>query len=181
MTDQGSLFEMRVETVNRNAPERWAELIETFPDLLPRFVDAIAKQHEGSLKSILKVLPGEPVDPWPWVSERQRIAFHFTDGFGGGIPHVRGGADSLEENWQVEVQVQDELTTSIAVVNTAVNIEGFPYGGFVMGWESQPGFIQTGWMQIPDFMEIVAYENEDMFQDFIVLADDAIQNWKVTD
>lgn len=177
MTD----FEFRVQAENPDLMDKYAVLLERFPALIPRFVQSIAERHEANLLSIVKITPGEPVSPWPWVSRRQEQAFFLTNGFGGGIPHERGGAGSIEESWKVEVTVLDDTTSEIVVDNTAMNIEGRYYSDFVMGWESQPGFIATGWLQIPDIFELMADERDSMFQDFILLADDALTNWREAD
>jgi hypothetical protein len=45
--------------------------------------------------------PGtSPTHPIKWDSERQRRAFFATNGFGGGIPHVRDG--SYENSFKIE-------------------------------------------------------------------------------
>lgn len=174
-------FTFRVDYENLEMIDAYAGLLERFPTLMSQFVNMLAEQHESNLLSIVQVTPGTPVEPWPWVSRRQQIAFYLTDGFGKGIPHQRGGTNSLEESWEVYVTVLDDTTTEIAVQNNAVNTDGLPYGGFVMGWDSQPGFVETGWLQIPDLFELIRDEKESMFEDFVRLADDALTNWREAD
>lgn len=47
----------------------------------------------------LQVEPGKPNYPIQWQSEKQRRAFFATDGFGGGIPHVR--THDLSKAWMI--------------------------------------------------------------------------------
>lgn len=79
-----------------------------------------------------------------WASEKQRIAFFATNGFGGGIPHRRTGR--LPAGWQMDARVQG-VTIHAEIKNTE---KGAPYvyGSLAssgQGKYQQRGHIRTGW------------------------------------
>lgn len=63
--------------------------IKKFGDQAPKVVRATFKQASQNIAEKMQV-PGKPITyPVKWDSDKQRRAFFATNGFGGGIPHVR--------------------------------------------------------------------------------------------
>lgn len=100
----------------------------------------------------LKRVPGPPVYPIRWTSEKQRRAYFATDGFGGGIPYDRSG--DMAAGWDVEVaDFADGVL--VALSNPAPQVE------FVQGFRAQGFHEDTGWVQIGDVTEDFYAEVED--------------------
>jgi hypothetical protein len=88
-----------------------------------------------------------------WASRKQQIAFHATNGFGGGIPHQRSGR--LPAGWQVDAQVTG-TTISAEVKNTEPGAP-YVYGSLSKanpGKYQARGHIKTGW---PQGYEVVTF------------------------
>ncbi len=82
-----------------------------------------------AVNQILNILriPGKmPTYPIKWDSAKQRQAFFATNGFGGGIPHVRKGLAIA--GWKSVV-----LPNGYQVENKATNMQGKAMAGYVWG------------------------------------------------
>jgi hypothetical protein len=112
------------------------------------------KSGRLALKALakLKRIPGAPVYPLRWQTEKQRRAYFATDGFGSGIPYRRTG--ELVEGWDVEVANVDDGVL-VALTNPAPETE------FVQGFRVQDFHLDTGWVQVADVTEDFYAEVDD--------------------
>lgn len=93
--------------------------------------------------------PGaKPTYPIHWVSIRQRKAFFASQGFGGGIPHVRRG---IEQSWAIE-----KLEDGYRVVNRKPGAK-FVFGS-AYGTDQSP--IHAG--RWPLFRDVAEEETEQL-------------------
>lgn len=73
------------------------------PALFEEYAAAAAEEISTRLTERMQEEEGRPALPINWDSERQRKAFFGTDGFGGGIPHVRTG--EVAASWHSFIEV----------------------------------------------------------------------------
>lgn len=97
----------------------------------------------AALREITRV-PGPPVYPIRWKSQRQRKAFFASRGFGRGIPTRRNY--ELLRGWHVEL----EKTPDGGMVSLENPV---PYMVFVQGAAAQPFHLDTGWVQKADVID----------------------------
>lgn len=83
--------------------------------------------------------PASNYYPLRWKSERQRRAFFATNGFGGGIPHIRTGA--LEAAWFSTLEFYAD-GGALTIANPAEAAR------YVQGDDVQPMFMQIPWRQL---------------------------------
>lgn len=135
-------------TSNRAALQRrFAQLqidVRNLPDALHRslFMKR-GKLANAALRKITRV-PGAPVYPIRWKSQRQRKAFFASKGFGRGIPTRRNY--ELLRGWHIEL-VRTPYGGMISLENPV------PYMIFVQGDAAQPFHLDTGWVQKSDVMD----------------------------
>lgn len=87
--------------INTELLDQLASQLEKAPQEFAQRLTEANTTIAGRWRKDLATYPAAPSYPINWDSERQRWAFRFTAGFGGGIPHVRAGA--LPDSWQVEI------------------------------------------------------------------------------
>jgi hypothetical protein len=91
----------------------------------------------------LRTVPGPPIHPIRWTSERQRRAFFASKGFGRGIPARRGSPPDVTAGWRGEfIPTQDGGI--LALVNDSEHVD------FVQGFRAQGFHRDTGWVQLDD-------------------------------
>lgn len=112
---------------------------------LPRQFNNALKGKEGRLANEalrkITIVPGAPVHPIRWKSQRQRKAYFASKGFGKGIPSRRNY--KLLKGWRVVVR-PTPYGGSISMENPE------PYMRFVQGADAQPFHLDTGWVQQGD-------------------------------
>lgn len=112
-----------------------------------RFVNGMRGQ-KGKLAnralSAIRTVPGTPVYPIRWTSDRQRRAFFASRGFGRGIPTQR--RNTLVNAWDVEF-VPDQEGGLIVMSN--------PYEAaqYLFGPRTQGFHLDTGYVQLDDVVE----------------------------
>lgn len=89
----------------------------------------------------LTIIPGAPVYPIRWKSQKQRRAFFASNGFGRGIPSVRNY--NLVKGWRV-VYIRTDAGGLVSMTNPV------DYMRFVQGDDAQPFHLDTGWVQRGD-------------------------------
>jgi hypothetical protein len=125
--------------------EALAIIRKNYESLLRRWQDSMRQLGGNRLaaRSIAKLqtIPGPPVYPIDWTSERQRKAFFASDGFGRGIPTKRTG--QIVAEW--EGSFEETETGGLLLLqnwNPAVQ--------FLQGVNVQQFHLNTGWVQIDD-------------------------------
>lgn len=108
---------------------------------------------------VLRVEPGAPP---PGITRlmtpRQRRAFFATNGFGGGIPHVRTHA--IAEGWKYRVETLDN-GGAFALYNATPGIN------YVEGDDQQPFLQAVGWLYAPPILADISEQADEI----------AIQDW----
>ena len=132
-----------------------------FPDLIERYAKRdIAPYLRNEVTKRLRREPGVVVYPIEWTSERQRLAFFASDGFGHGIPYQRSG--QLIHDWHVIGDYRGGLT-SIRVFNDN------PAARYIYGDEAgkhqQQFHKNTGWPTFVDVLQILSLEVNDRIED----------------
>ncbi|RPI91530.1 MAG: hypothetical protein EHM39_14475 [Chloroflexi bacterium] len=146
--------------------DRLAELqnaAKTFPAAIGQWARREVRpfvSHQVDLR--LRRAPGSVHYPIQWTSEKQRLAFFASDGFGHGIPYQR--KDQLQKEWQVRADYADGLT-SISLSNPA------PQAAYVYGDEKgqhqQVYHYNTGWPRFVDQAQVIALETDAFIADGI--------------
>lgn len=108
----------------------------------------------------LQRAPGGVHYPIQWTSERQRLAFFASDGFGHGIPYNR--TDQLIRAWHVRGDYRGGFT-GISVYNDAPHAQ-YVYGD-AQGVHQQQFHINTGWPRFVDQAQIIALEADQHIED----------------
>lgn len=128
----------------RSFDARLAQLSINILHLPDAFHNAL-QGRQGQLASDalrkLTIVPGAPIYPIRWKSQRQRRAFFASNGFGKGIPTKR--SYKLLKGWRVLYQRTGD-GGFISLVNEV------PYMKYVQGDEAQPFHLDTGWIQRGD-------------------------------
>jgi len=104
--------------------------------------------------------PGAVHYPIEWTSEKQRLAFFATDGFGKGIPYTRTG--KLANSWHVRGDYTGGIA-AINVFNTAPQAE-YVYGD-IRGQHQQQFHINTGWPRFVDKFQAISVMATDRIED----------------
>jgi hypothetical protein len=138
------------------------ELIRNHAPKVPTLMrTAFKRQTQNLRRRILVKLqtePGSPRYPIRWKSQKQRRAFFATNGFGGGIPHVR--THGYVNAFEIEI-----LDTNNGGLFQIVN----PYPGaqFIGGQDQQPFHSDTNWILVDDvvieFQPIAERELQEIF------------------
>lgn len=115
----------------------------------PAIMATMHKRSMGRLtQRYLTVLKAEPPLAKAGVTKlmtpRQRRAFFATQGFGGGIPHIRTHA--LSQGWQAQVTALN----SGGEVSLFNEVPGINY---VEGYDQQPFLAAVGWLYAPPILE----------------------------
>lgn len=92
----------------------------------------------------ITIVPGPPVYPLRWKSQKQRKAFFASNGFGKGIPTRRTYAEL--RGWRVRYDRTEG--GGILMLSNPV-----PYMPFVQGSDAQPFHLDTGWVQRGDVQD----------------------------
>ncbi len=100
--------------------------------------------------------PGTVHYPIEWTSERQRLAFFASNGFGHGIPYQRSG--ELIKSWHVRGDYRGGLT-AIDIYNDAPQAQ-YVYGDEV-GRHQQMFHWNTGWPRFVDQAQIITLEADE--------------------
>lgn len=113
-----------------------------------RFANAMRGQRgrlaNRALDSLRRV-PGGPVYPIRWTSDKQRRAFFASKGFGRGIPARRGSPPAVTEGWET-LFIPTEDGGILALVNPEEHVD------YVQGFNAQGFHKDTGWVQLGDVM-----------------------------
>jgi hypothetical protein len=134
-------------------------------EIMPEVISIWAKRElrpfiSNEVQERLQRAPGAVHYPIQWTSERQRLAFFATDGFGHGIPYTR--SDEMIKDWHVRGDYHGGLT-DISVYNDA------PQAQYVYGDESglhqQQFHLNTGWPRFVDQAQVIALEADALIED----------------
>lgn len=120
----------------------------------PSIMATMHKRSMGRLtRRYLTVLKAEPPLPKAGVTKlmtpRQRRAFFATQGFGGGIPHVRTHA--LSQGWQAQITALNG-GGEVSLFNDVPGIN------YVEGFNQQPFLAAVGWLYAPPILQRFAEE-----------------------
>lgn len=110
----------------------------------------------GRVLARLKVKPGKPNYPILWQTEKQRIAYFASDGFGGGIPSTR--TNKLLDSYDVKV-----IDTPNGGVLSITNSD--PKARFVVGDDAQRMHIDTGYVQMAKVASDATVEAETILRE----------------
>ncbi len=131
------------------------------PELIQRFVRKdLSPFTQRLVDKYLRKEPGDVHYPIQWTSEKQRLAFFATDGFGGGIPYER--KHKLVHDWHVRVDTTKGLT-SISVNNDSPSAQ-YVYGddtGLHQQWFHQ----NTGWPRFVEVAQVITLELGNRFEE----------------
>ena len=143
--------------------KQWQINIQHLPDSLHNALQGKEGKMANEALRKLTILPGPPVYPIRWKSQKQRRAFFASNGFGRGIPSRRKG--TLLLGWKVRYKRTSEGGV-ISLINDV------PYMRYVQGDDAQPFHLDTGWVQ-----------REDVLNDFLKEAGDTVTAawWTVSD
>lgn len=139
------MFSIRLDA--RSAADILTQLqinIRNLPQALRNAVQGEQGRLANDALRKLTILPGPPVYPIRWKSEKQRRAFFASKGFGRGIPTRR--SNKLLQGWKVAwIPTPDGGTLSL--------VNKVPYMRFVQGDDAQPFHLDTGWVQRSDVVD----------------------------
>lgn len=130
---------------------------QNFQQAQRRFQSLMDRRGPKAARAALKALktePGPPISPWIWQTDKQRRAFFATDGFGRGIPALRGRPPLVTESWEV-VFARTNTGGEVALINPV------PWMPYVQGDWVQTAHLQTGWVNVQDVTEDFFRETED--------------------
>lgn len=120
--------------------------LTVFPETFNKFVRKdLVPFAQNEVTKRLRREPGAVVYPIQWTSEKQRLAFFATDGFGHGIPYQRTG--QIEHDWHVIGDYRAGFA-GLTVFNenpAALYIYGDEYGR-----HQQQFHVNTGWPTFRD-------------------------------
>ncbi len=129
------------------------------PDLFDSMLLEVGRQAVDVLHADIAVYPSVPSYPINWDSGRQRRAFFATNGFGGGIPHVRNGG--LPRSWQKDVQ----LVTSGNVRGVAGQVfTNLPGAKYVQDADYQSRIHEGRWQTVQSVLLQDAPEVTELFR-----------------
>lgn len=114
------------------------------PDALHNALQGKQGQLANEALRKLTIVPGPPVYPIRWKSQKQRRAYFASNGFGRGIPSRR--TNTLLKGWSVRYERTDS-GGQLMLVNPV------PYMRYVQGAEAQPFHLDTGWVQRGDVQD----------------------------
>lgn len=123
-------------TVNNQPIEDLIGYLDGYADIVNEEFGAAFDTVQPSFLGELRTIPDKPSYPIQWQSDKQRRAFFATDGFGGGIPHVRTGA--YQQGWSVTYTVGG-LQITVIVQNAS---PGAKYVGGSLSKSNPGGFMQ---------------------------------------
>lgn len=143
----------------------WLTPLQQLGGIMPEVVKTWAKRElrpfiSKEVAERLQRAPGAVHYPIQWTSERQRLAFFATDGFGHGIPYERSG--DLVKDWHVRGDYRNGFT-DISVYNDAPQAQ-YVYGD-EEGLHQQFFHINTGWPRFVDQAQVIALEADDLIAD----------------
>jgi hypothetical protein len=139
-------------------------VIANFEQAKNRFQQGMQQQRGNQLAgralAALKTVPGNPIYPIRWTSDKQRKAFFASKGFGRGIPASRHNPPTVLEGWGAGFVATDE-GGAVQLFNDV------PYMRFVQGDRAQGFHLDTGYVQLDDVQQDAFAEMEGV----------AIQEW----
>lgn len=139
------MFKLTVDPKPLNA--KLAQLQVNILNLPQAMANAMQGQQGKLANRVLQrltTIPGPPVYPIRWKSERQRRAFFASKGFGKGIPTRRTYA--IVKGWHV-VYLPTQTGGAVSLIN---EVPGMQY---VQGDNVQPFHLDTGWVQRGDVVD----------------------------
>lgn len=140
---------------------RIGEAAETLPDAIHQWTHREVRPYVSQqVQRRFRQEPGAVHYPIEWTSEKQRMAFFATDGFGHGIPYRRTG--ELVKDWHVRADYRNGLT-SIAVYNDAPAAE-YVYGN-EQGQHQQQFHRNTGWPRFVDEIQAIMLNTDQFIED----------------
>jgi hypothetical protein len=138
---------LKAEYSTRTFRDKLAQLKLNIQNMPTQFDNAM-KGKEGQFANQalrqLTIVPGAPVRPIRWKSQRQKRAYFASKGFGKGIPSRRTYA--VLKGWKVTYK-RDGDGGSVSLINTE------PHMRFVQGDDAQPFHLDTGWVQRKDVVD----------------------------
>jgi hypothetical protein len=133
----------------------------TYPDIMQRYVrHDLVPFVRNEVTRRLRREPGAVVYPIQWTSEKQRLAFFATNGFGHGIPYERKNV--IEHDWHVIGDYTDTLS-ALSVFNESPDAR-YIYGD-EEGQHQQQFHINTGWPTFAEEIAVIAGHANDRFLD----------------
>lgn len=137
------------------------DLARTHPALARRYAKRELRPFVSNLVTKrLRREPGAVVYPIQWTSDKQRMAFFATDGFGHGIPYTRSGR--MEHDWHVIGDYRAGFSgISISNENPAAR---YVYGD-EEGQHQQLFHENTGWPTFAQEAQIISLEANLFFED----------------
>ena len=137
------------------------EAAETLPEAIYQWTHREVRPFVSQLvQRKFRQEPGAVHYPIEWTSDKQRMAFFATNGFGGGIPYRRSG--ELVKQWHVRADYRNGLT-SIDVYNDAPAAT-YVYGD-EQGLHQQQFHRNTGWPRFVDEIQAITLETEAWIED----------------
>lgn len=137
----------KVEHTTKSLSARMAQL-QIDIQKMPAKLDNALKGREGQLANEalrqLTRVPGSPIYPIRWKSQRQKRAYFASKGFGKGIPSRRTYA--VLRGWKVTYRRTGDVGM-VSLINTE------PHMRFVQGDDAQPFHLDTGWVQRRDVVD----------------------------
>lgn len=137
------------------------DILEAATDSAIRSPAIMATSYQRGMTRLgqrsVEVLSAEPGAPPAGITRlmtpRQRRAFWATDGFGGGIPHVRTHA--ISEGWKYRVAALDN-GGEFVIYNDVPGVN------YVEGWDQQPFLAAVGWLYAPPILADVSEEADEI-------------------
>jgi hypothetical protein len=157
-------------TISTDALQKTLRQIERNLDRAASRLTLILRGRQGRIGltaiRLLGRVPGSPVYPIRWKSERQRKAFFASKGFGRGVPTRRRNV--IIRAWEVKLGTRPG-GGSVTLYN--------PQDAwvFLQGDQAQPFHLDTGYVQVEDVIDQFRKEAADTVVDAWVLAADPFQ------
>lgn len=137
----------KVEHSTKSVRDTLAQLqinIQNMPDKLDNALKGREGQLANSALRQITQIPGSPIYPIRWKSQRQKRAYFASKGFCKGIPSRRTYA--VLKGWKVIYRRTND-GGSVSLINTE------PHMRFVQGDDAQPFHLDTGWVQRRDVVD----------------------------
>ncbi len=127
---------------------------------------------EGYLNTLgaVEMYPPESSAPFQWSSDKQRMAYFASNGFGGGIPYER--TNNLADSGEFFIEqssFQGTPYSTIAYRNIA------PYAKFVIGVDAIIGHIKRGWKPVSNMVKNHSKDIGNIFRSTVKKAWDEVK------
>lgn len=143
---------------NTSALDAIMQIEKNFAEMVKRFQRGMQTLKGRGLAEValakLRRVPGPPIHPIRFDTDRQRRAFFASKGFGRGIPARRGSPPAVTQGWNAEFIATDEGGI-VALSNPE------PHMQYVQGFKAQGFHKDTGWVQVEDVMNDFYRESAD--------------------